>query len=135
MTRRTRFAYALHYEACYWGLFPDIPHISVMTRRSGGNPGWEITFTETLLASGRTAVHLRVADNSWTAFTQLPELFAALAVRVAGPVTIAEIRELLIAMDGTDETLRDAPPGYDITHREFGYGTTRPARRKEANRD
>jgi hypothetical protein len=128
MTRRTRFSYALHYEACYWGTIPDIPHISVLARRSTGQLAWEVTFTETLLANGRTAVHLRVADDAWTAFTQLPELFAALAVRVAGDTTIEEIRELLIAMGGTDETLRDVPPGYDITHREFGYGTTRPAR-------
>lgn len=76
-----------------------------LTYRYADGDAWSARFTEYPLSSG-PAVALELFDDSFRAFTQTPELFAALA---AGVSTLDEVRAILDGAGAKDTTDRQAP--------------------------
>jgi hypothetical protein len=110
MSDETAGDYTLTYdvstEAWYALTDRDAPRIGVHRSHAGGGVAWEFSVEERDL-SGPTLL-LRMFDDSWDAFADVPELFEVL--RTETPHTLTELRVLLGQLGFVDITKRDRPP-------------------------
>lgn len=83
---------------------PTEPTLYLSYRYADGD-AWSARFTEYRLSDG-PAVAVEMFDDSFRAFTQMPELFTALADGVS---TLDEVRVVLDGLDAKDTTDRVAP--------------------------
>ena len=76
-----RLAYIVSHEAWYARSMPDRqPEMSVMAAAEGGGCAWEFTITEADFENrGMHPISVRLFDDAFAAFAQIPEFFAALA--------------------------------------------------------
>lgn len=99
-------AYAVPAEAWYRDVVRhDQPSVSIMATALGGGVEWEFDVEEHDL--GRPTLRLLMFGDSWDAFVQIPEFFAALRER--SPRTVTALRELLDELGARDETKRQVP--------------------------
>lgn len=97
-------AYIVMHEA-YWAPRTWIPNekptVMVQAASNGGGVGWEFEVQD---YASLNAVRVGVFSDSWAAFAQIPEFFAALA---AGEVSsLADVRALLDRLGAVDRTER-----------------------------
>lgn len=109
----THLAYIVSHEAWYArtpGVI-DHPEINVMAsaKGSGGGVAWEFMVEEVDLGRGEPAIRVKVFDDAFAAFAQIPEFFAAIAE--TPPQTLKAVRAALDAMGAVDETERHGPHG------------------------
>jgi len=108
----THLAYTITHEAWYARSLPDDRreiNIAASAEGSGGGVAWEFTVEEVNLGSHGPEIRVKVLDDAFAAFTQIPQFFAALeAENVKG---LDEVRHLLDKMGATDETERRGPHG------------------------
>lgn len=110
----THLAYTVSHEAWY-ARHPGIvdqPQIMVAAsaQGSGGGVGWEFSVSEHDFDRTRP-ISIRLFDDAFAAFTQIPEFFAAVAAEGTG--TLDGVRALLDRLGAVDETDREDP----ATHR------------------
>ena len=98
-------AYIVSHEAWYANALPDRhPEINVMAAAEGGGCAWEFTVEEVDLGNRNPAVRVKVFDDAFAAFGQIPEFFASLVAE--GVTTLDEVRSVLDGMGAADETER-----------------------------
>jgi hypothetical protein len=98
-------AYIVTREAWYANALPDRhPEINVLAAAEGGGCAWEFTVEEVDLGHRDPAVRVKVFDDAFAVFAQIPEFFAALAA--AKVTTLDEVRSVLDGMGAADETER-----------------------------
>lgn len=124
-------AYTVMHEAWYRHRTPadDKPELNISATSHGGGVAWEFHVNEHELGLRSPSLQLHMFDDSWSAFVQLPELFAALA---AGEVaTLTDLRGLLDKLGAVDTTERKNPNQYPEpvecpTCRELGWVCGKP---------
>ncbi|MDQ0376530.1 hypothetical protein [Amycolatopsis thermophila] len=89
-------------DAAYAG---EVPAINISASADTGRDGvkWDFTVQEHHLA-GRPALQVSLFDDAFAAFTDVPELFAALAAEQ--PRTLDQLRNLLDRLGAVDVTRR-----------------------------
>ena len=104
----THLAYCDRREAWYArpGERPEI-NISASAKGSGGGVAWEFGVAEYELGAGRPSIRLRMFDDAFAAFGQIPGFFAALTEREVA--SLDDVIELLRDMGAADETARENP--------------------------
>lgn len=101
----THLAYVISHEAWYANSIPDRnPEINVMASAEGGGVAWEFTVEEVDLGSSGPAIRVKVFEDAFAAFTQLPEFFALLAAEKTD--TLDGVRGILDRLGAVDETER-----------------------------
>lgn len=83
----------------------DQPSVSIVAAARGGGCAWEFDVEEHDLNG--PSLRLRMFDDSWDAFDQVPEFFAAL--REQYPRTLTGLRQLLDGIGARDATERVNP--------------------------
>lgn len=114
----SRLSYVISHEAYYRSVI-DGREINVQREaltKDGHHDGvhWEFGFEWHDLPSHGDAVQLKMFDDAWQAFSEIPELFAALARRHTGPdgtvsMPPAAVAALLDEHGFTDTTPREQP--------------------------
>lgn len=104
----THLAYTVTHEAWYARSLPDDRReINITASAPGGGVAWEFTVEEVDLGSHGPAIRVKVFDDAFAAFAQIPQFFANLA---GGKVkTLDEVRDVLRLMGAVDETERRGP--------------------------
>jgi hypothetical protein len=98
-------AYIVSHEAWYANALPERhPEINVVAAADGGGCAWEFTVEEVDLGSGGTPIRVKVFDDAFAAFEQMPEFFAFLAAEKTD--TLDGVRSILDRMGAADETER-----------------------------
>lgn len=105
--------YTVLYEAWYGELASD-REISVSAAAPGGGCAWEFIVEEIELG-GQQCARVKVFDDAFAAFVQIPEFFIALAERK--PNTTVEVIRILNGLGARDLTERDWPAAYRRTNR------------------
>jgi hypothetical protein len=101
----THLAYVVSHEAWYANAMPDRhPEINVMAAAEGGGVAWEFSVEEVDLGSSGPAIRVKVFDDAFAAFAQLPEFFALLAAEKAD--TLDSVCRILDRLGAADETER-----------------------------
>ena len=101
----THLAYVVTHEAWYANALPDrCPEINVMAAAEGGGVAWEFTVEEVDLGSSGPAIRVKVFDDAFAAFAQIPQFFAVLASE--GVASLRDVRATLDGMGAADETER-----------------------------
>jgi hypothetical protein len=106
----THLAYVVSHEA--WYGTRDIvrrPQINVAASAhgSGGGVRWEFTVEEVDLGSHGKPIRLKIFDDAFAAFAEIPEFFASLNEDGAG--ALDDVRHLLDSLGAVDETERKSP--------------------------
>ena len=114
----SRLSYIISHEAHYKSVVDGREinvHREALTE-DGEHDGvyWEFGFKWHDFDSHGTAVQLKMFDDAWQAFTEVPELFAALSARHTGPdgtvsMPPAAVAALLDEHGFTDMTPRERP--------------------------
>ena len=111
----THLAYVVRHEAWYWPgtrnvAGHDQPSLSVMAsaKGTGGGCAWEFMIAEHPIGRGQPPLHVALFDDAFGAFTQVPELFAALAEQ-GERATLDSVRAVLDGLGAVDETARIHP--------------------------
>ena len=104
----THLAYTVSHEAWYAST-PGIvsgPEIGIAAsgEGSGGGVAWEFAVEEVDLGSHGKVIRLRIFDDAFAAYSQIPEFFAALDSEKIG--SLDEVRDLLDRLGAVDETKR-----------------------------
>lgn len=109
----THLAYIVSHEAWYAkgagiGDRREI-NISASAEGSGGGVAWEFSVEEVDLGQSRPvpALRVKVFDDAFAAFAQIPEFFATLAAQA--PASLRDVTALLDYMGAVDETKRTSP--------------------------
>jgi hypothetical protein len=98
-------AYIVSHEAWYANAMPERhPEINVVAAADGGGCAWEFMVEEVDLGSGGTPIRVKVFDDAFAAFEEMPEFFASLAAEKTG--TLDGVRSILDRMGAVDETDR-----------------------------
>jgi hypothetical protein len=103
----THLAYIVSHEAWYYR-GDGKPSLSVSASANGGGVAWEFEIEEMELG-GKPVTRVKVFDDAYAAFAQVPELFAALADGAG--TTLTACRGLLDMLGAADETGRTGPRG------------------------
>ena len=82
-------------------------NVAASAKGTGGGVAWEFMVREYRLIDD-LVLHVEMFDDSWAAFTQVPELFTALASQEHG-LTLEGLRGLLDGLGAVDETDRVSP--------------------------
>ncbi|MGC5022941.1 hypothetical protein [Micromonospora sp. DT47] len=102
--------YIITHEQWNAGLFKSInpePALHVEKIDADGETVWDLTLVDASPAPDDPAVQLRMFDESFTAFTDAPEVFAALA---SGELrTLPDVAKVLDGLGFTDATERTQP--------------------------
>jgi len=110
----THLAYVVSHEAWYGESHivrrPQII-IAASAEGSGGGVRWEFTVEEVDLASDGKPIRVRVFDDAFAAFSEIPEFFAAL--HGEGVSTLDHVRTVLDSLGAVDETARKSPAALD----------------------
>lgn len=99
------FAYVISKEAWYADVV-RAPEVNVSASAEDGGVAWEFSVEEVDLGS-HTAIRVKVFDDAFAAFEQVPGFFAALAAEK--PLTLAEIVGILDRLGARDTTERVNP--------------------------
>ena len=106
----THLAYTVWHEAWWFSTAaagdPPSVMIAASAKGEGGGVAWEFPVEEIELG-GKPVTRAKIFDDSYAAFTQVPELFAALAD--GGGTTLTAVIELLDMLGAVDETERVSP--------------------------
>ena len=103
----THLAYVVDHHSWWWPLQPVHERqcavmIMASGRGSGGGIAWEFAVTEHTLLQPTPYLRLGMFDHAWPAFTQIPDLFTALA---AGSIrNLDALCRLLDEMGAINET-------------------------------
>ena len=103
----THFAYTVTHEAWYARSLPDDRrelNISASALGASGGVAWEFTVEEVDLGSHGLPIRVKVFDDAFAAFAQIPEFFAALAANDID--TLDKVTLLLQHLGAVDETQR-----------------------------
>src|SRR5437879_2598105 len=101
----THLAYVVTHEAWYANALPDRhPEISVLASAEGGGCAWEFMVEEVDLSPSGPAIRVKVFDDAFAVFAQMPEFFAALAAEKTD--ALDGVREILDRLGAVDETER-----------------------------
>ncbi len=94
-------------EAWYRNSVKDeLPSVQVVAHYRYGGCDWEFDVQEGYLYSdGGPSLLLRMFDDAWGAFDQIPEFFTALQTQQ--PHTLTELRRLLDSIGARDVTQRE----------------------------
>lgn len=123
----THLAYIVWRESWWYGKDgtsePPSVMISASAKGEGGGVAWEFPIEE-LELGGKPVTRAKIFYDAYEAFTQVPELFAALAD--GGGTTLAAVIQLLDMLGAVDETERTSPhasrqatePGEEGPHAE-----------------
>lgn len=103
--------YVIAKEAYYAHVTRDEPEIQVRAAARDGGCHWEFTAVQV----GNIGVQIRIFDDAWHAFNDLPEFFQCLAARGKG-TTLDDVREILDGLGAVDSTQR-IDPDTDIKRR------------------
>jgi hypothetical protein len=106
----TQFAYIITHEAWYYTeLRTDDERQSVLIQAAavGGGVAWEFVIEQIDNLGCGPTLRLNMFDDSWDAFIQVPELFAALQAK--RPRHLTALREILDEIGATDITARTEP--------------------------
>lgn len=118
----THLAYTVAHEAWYWrGDENDYVMIAASAKGSGGGVAWEFQVEEMELG-GKQVIRVKVFDDAFAAFADVPGLFAALADGRAG--TLVTVREVLDDLGAVDETERKSPYAEKIHTPRGKYDST-----------
>jgi hypothetical protein len=111
LPEHTHLAYVASHEAWYAHANQiSHPQLSIMASHKGGGVAWEFSAEEYELG-GRQVVRVRMFFDSFAAYAQMPEFFAALAEQ-GETATLDSVRAALDALGALDETERETPPRY-----------------------
>lgn len=83
----------------------DVLNISVGPE-SGGGVFWEFTITQG--DAGGAELRVKLFDDAWGAFTEIPEFFAGLAA-LGRDASVEEVVDLLTSLGSVDATVRERP--------------------------
>lgn len=103
----TRLAYIVSHESWY-ARYPGIvgaPEISISASVPGDGSAWNFSIEEKDFGSHGTAICLKIFEDAFAAFADIPEFFAALAAD--GVTTLDGVRKLLDSLGAVDETKRE----------------------------
>ncbi|WP_306365371.1 hypothetical protein [Nocardia sp. CC227C] len=105
--------YTLRHEAWYAPALKqngsDMPDaVYVHSSAQGGGVHWEFSIEDGRLNTRRTTV-LRMFDDAYRAFTEVPEFFAALAAEQ--PTHLTDVVAILDRIGAVDDTARVDPYG------------------------
>lgn len=114
----THLAYDVRHEAWYWITTNTIREaagqrhgivVMASANGAGGGVAWEFSIEDHAdLQPPHPTLRLLMFDDSWAAFTQMPEFFGGLTE--LGPnVPLTQVRELLDQLGAIDETARTSP--------------------------
>lgn len=111
LPKGTHLAYIVNQEAWYAvGVLRDQPPtvmVQASAKGQGGGVAWDFAVEDGSDLLGKPGLRLKMWDEAWEAFAQIPEFFAALA---SGEVTtLADLRGLLDSLGAVDETSRVSP--------------------------
>jgi hypothetical protein len=107
LSEDTHLAYTVAHEAWYWrGDENPFVMVAASAKGSGGGVAWEFQIEEMELG-GKPTTRVKVFDDAYAAFAQIPEFFAAFAD--APPSTLRAVIAALDAMGAVDETERISP--------------------------
>ena len=104
----THLSYIVWHEAWYADasrIPGDKPHLNVQAAADDGGVAWEFQIDGYDLSGPVT--RLKMFQDSYAAFAQMPEFFEMLAEQ--RPVTLTEVRDILHALGAVDETPRESP--------------------------
>lgn len=100
----SHFAYIIPHEAYYRDVVANSqPSIYIMAAANEGGVMWEFDVEEHRFG-GKTVLFLRMFDESWVAFIQIPEFFTML--REQRPTSLVKLRVLLNELGAKDNTQR-----------------------------
>ncbi len=102
-------AYIVGAESYYYrAAMKDDPYISIGATNDGDGPSWEFSVVDhSERLNAPTALRVEIFDDAWRAFSDVPELFAAMA---AGEIeSLDDLRALLDRLGAVDQTTRDNP--------------------------
>lgn len=104
----THLAYTVSHEAWY-ATTPGVvdgPEIGIAASAegTGGGVAWEFAVEEVDLGGHGKAIRLRIFDDAFAAYSQIPEFFTALGSEKIG--SLDEVRDLLDRLGAVDETKR-----------------------------
>jgi hypothetical protein len=111
LPEHTHLAYILIHEA-WWAAANHIDHpqLSISASHKGGGCAWEFTAEQDELG-GRQVVRVKMFFDSFAAYAQMPEFFAALAEQ-GESATLDSVREVLDSLGAVDETEHETPIRY-----------------------
>lgn len=105
-------SYTLPHEAWYWPfvreLHKDRREVWICAAASSGGVAWEFGVQERNLGQSRPALFLRMFDDAWVAFEQVPEFFGGLTDIGEGG-SLDAVLALLTQLGAVDETTRTDP--------------------------
>lgn len=111
LPRDAHLAYVMSHEAWYADANSiDHPQMSIECAAKGGGVHWEFT-AEQFELGGRQVVRVKMFFDSFAAYRQIPEFFAALAEQ-GEDASLASVREALDSLGAIDETAREMPVRY-----------------------
>ncbi|MGS2645902.1 hypothetical protein [Streptosporangium sp. G12] len=101
--------YVISHEAWYAKVpgVIDVPRLSIVASSRGGGCAWEFIAEEADLGPQRPSIRLRIFNDSFAAFEQIPEFFKAISE--AKPTTLAGLVEILTGLGAVDDTERVEP--------------------------
>lgn len=98
------FTYVVSKEAWYASaLIDELPSLNISAESDGGGVKWEFNVQEHQLG-GKPCLRLRVFDDAFEAFNDIPEFFTAL--HQERPTTLDGLRALLAKLGAVDRTER-----------------------------
>jgi hypothetical protein len=107
----THLAYVASHEVWYAAANRiDHPQLSIVAAHKGGGCVWEFT-AEQYELGGRQVVRVKMFFDSFAAYAQMPEFFAALAEQ-GEDATLESVRAALDSLGAVDETERETPLRY-----------------------
>jgi hypothetical protein len=99
----THLAYVVSHEAWYRQTV-DRPEINVVAAVTDDGCAWEFTVEQIDLGSCGPAIRVKVFDDAFAAYDEIPEFFTGLA---GGITTLEQVQALLNGMGAIDETPRE----------------------------
>jgi hypothetical protein len=115
----TSLTYIVWHEAWYADASRtpgEHPHLMVSAAADEGGVAWEFQVDGYDL-SGSPVTRVKMFEDAYAAFADMPEFFAALAEH--RPVTLDEVQDILISLGATDTTPRVSPyPPRETTLRD-----------------
>jgi hypothetical protein len=95
------------YRKAWFGSSERTIGIAAAVSEAGGGDAWNFEVAEVNLGQYGTALQVRVFDDGFAAFAELPEFFAALAA--GGPETLDGVVVLLEDLGAADRTATEPP--------------------------
>jgi hypothetical protein len=98
--------YTVMHEAWFKSVLDGERYLMVHASARGGGCHWEFQVVEGEI-SPHPSTRVKIFDDAYAAFTQIPEFFAALTAEAPG--TLDGVRAILDRLGAVDETQREKP--------------------------